>query len=259
MTGLSIFLVGLVAVSNIGFMVYLLTDRDRKIRHPADNRPEIPEPAQEPERPVPRSLVGKSKFNIDDELESRIDRLVDNAFERNMVRIHDTMLGDVNLRDVEFAQEVRSPAEDASPANVAAPSARNARMTPEQELSAFDDVRIDDVEPGIVSPPSATGVSMEEIEESIETVTDPGATTEQKVKAAKVLDLLADTNLMDGLLSYEQIAEGIKSCMTESLRADIADKAARKEVKAHRSATKKAPSFRIARNIDDFDPADLLK
>ena len=98
-------------------------------------------------------------------------------------------------------------------------------------------------------------------------------TAEQKIKAGKVLDPLIDTNLMEGLLSYEQIAEGIKSCMTEMLRADIADKMARrttKVVKAPKGAKSpsvqvqskpevKDPTFRIARNIDDFDPADLLK
>lgn len=278
MTGLSLFLAGAVAVSNLGFLAYLLLDRNRRIQPPADkppeDRPDAPVKPQNTESPLPRSLVGKSKFNIDDDedIESRIDRLVDNAFDRNIMRVRKSMLGDVCLRDVEFDNEDPSaPAieEKLSAAYVPhMPPAKYQRMRPEQEASAFDDVRIEDVEPDTVSPPSATGATMDDIAESIETAMNPDATAEQKTKAGNVLDPLADTNLMDGLLSYDQIAEGIKSCMTELLRSDIADKTARKAAKASKDSKPptvrsnpeaKAPAFRIAGNIDDFDPADLLK
>lgn len=283
MTGLSLFLVGAVAVSNLGFLAYLLLDRNRRIQphggKPPEGKPDAPVETHEPEIPVPQSLVGKSKFNIEDDedIESRIDRLVDNAFDRNIRRIRESMLGDVRLRDVEFDEDKPSvPAIEENPVNPTVPPvspAKDPRMTPEQEASAFEDVRIEDVEPDSVSPPSATGATMDDIAESIETAMNPEASAEQKIKAGKVLDPLMDTNLMEGLLSYEQIAEGIKSCMTEMLRADIADKMARrttKVVKAPKGAKSpsvqvqskpevKGPTFRIARNIDDFDPADLLK
>lgn len=106
MTGTSLFLLGAVALSNIGFLAYLLLDRNKKMQPPADKPPENA-PAAEPapltaDTPPPQSFVGKSKFNVEDELESRIDRLVDNAFDRNIRRIKLTMLGDVRLNDVEF-------------------------------------------------------------------------------------------------------------------------------------------------------------
>lgn len=278
MTGTSLFLLGVVALSNIGFLAYLLLDRNRKMRPPADKPPEDA-PAEEPsppapDTPAPRSMVGKSKFNIDDELESRIDRLVDNAFDRNIRRIKLTMLGDVHLNDVEFGDE--SSATTTAPTgneiqndNTPMPEqpVKNARMTPEQEMSAFEDVRIEDVEPDTVSAPSATGATMEDIEESISTAIDPDATPEDKANAGKVLEPLMDTNLMEGLMSYEEIYKGIQSCMTELLRENIADKQARKPVgKGKKAQSVKNPAtekhtstFKISANIDDFDPADLLR
>lgn len=279
MTGTSLFLLGVVALSNIGFLAYLLLDRNRKMRPPADKPPENTPTEESPPAPVPdspalRSLVGKSKFNIDEELESRIDRLVDNAFDRNITRIKLTMLGDVHLKDVEFGDEASATTAAATGNEVRNDNppmpeqpVKTARMTPEQERSAFDDVRIEDVEPDTVSAPSATGATMEDIEESISTAVDPDATPEDKANAGKVLDPLMDTNLMEGLMSYEEIYKGIQSCMTELLRENIADRQARK----HDGKAKKArpvknpvteenvPTFKIAKNIDDFDPADLLK
>lgn len=279
MTGTSLFLLGVVALSNIGFLAYLLLDRNRKMRPPADKPPENtpteePPPAPVPDSPALRSLVGKSKFNIDEELESRIDRLVDNAFDRNISRIKLTMLGDVHLKDVEFGDEASTTTAAATGNEVRNDNppmpeqpVKNARMTPEQERSAFDDVRIEDVEPDTVSAPSATGATMEDIEESISTAVDPDATPEDKANAGKVLDPLMDTNLMEGLMSYEEIYKGIQSCMTELLRENIADRQARKpDGKAKKARPVKnpvteenVPTFKIAKNIDDFDPPDLLK
>ena len=279
MTGTSLFLLGAVALSNIGFLAYLLLDRNRKMQPPADRPPENApveeQPSPEPETPAPQSLVGKSKFNMEDELESRIDRLVDNAFDRNILRIKLTMLGDVQPGDVEFGDDTRAtttpPKADETPSVKETvnpePPVKNARMTPEQEKSAFEDVRIEDVEPDTVSAPSATGATMEDIEESISTAVNPDATAEQKIKAGKVLDPLMDTNLMANLMSYEEIYKGIQSCMTELLRENISDRQAQKPKRTAKaknaapvpSAEAQAPAFKIAENIADFDPADLLK
>lgn len=278
MTGTSLFLLGAVDLSNIGFLAYLLLDRNRKMQPPADKPPENA-PAAEPasqtsDTPPPQSFVGKSKFNVEDELESRIDRLVDNAFDRNIRRIKLTMLGDVRLNDVEFGDEASATTaavtgNDTPQDNTLMPEqpVKNARMTPEQEKSAFEDVRIEDVEPDTVSAPSATGATMEDIEESISTAVDPDATPEQKMEAGKVLEPLMDTNLMEGLMSYEEIYKGIQSCMTELLRENISDKTVRKSgVKTKKTQSTNKPAteehasaFKISKNIDDFDPADLLK
>lgn len=277
MTGTSIILLGVVAFSNIGFLAYLLLDRNRKMRPPADKPPENETAASDEAAtegtPDPRPLVGKSKYNIDDDLESRIDRMVDNAFDRNILRIRQAMLGDVHMRDVEFGDESQAsttpPKSEtmASAETAEQPAVKNARMTPEQEASAFDDVRIEDVDSDTVSAPSASGATMEDIEESISTAVNPDSTAEQKAKAAEVLEPLMDTNLLANLMSYEEIYKGIQSCMTELLRADISDKQARKPVKPVKGnksvpdASAKAQPFvfKIAANIDDFDPADLLK
>ena len=77
-----------------------------------------------------------------------------------------------------------------------------------------------------------------------------------------------DTNLMDSLLSYEEIYKGVQGCMTELLRADIADKKSKRipksvptksEPKPTPAPTAESRTFKIAKSIDDFNPADLLK
>lgn len=274
MTGVSLFLLGTVALSNIGFLAYLLLDRNTKLKEPPakppEDKPEVAEPPKPEEVPEPRSLVGKSKFNIEDELESRIDRIVDNAFDRNIRRVSKAMMGDVRFNDVEFAETDETPAVNSSNPEhpVSEQPSKSARMTPEQERASFEDVRIEDVEPDTVSPPSASGATMDEIAESIGTATNPNATTEDKVKAAKILNPLMDTNLMDNLLSYEEIYKGVQECMTELLRADIADKKAKRTPKSvpvkSKPKTTPAPTaesrtFKIAKSIDNFNPADLLK
>lgn len=274
MTGVSLFLLGTVALSNIGLLVYLLLDRNTKLKEPSakppGDKPEIAEPPKPEEVPEPRSLVGKSKFNIEDELESRIDRIVDKAFDRNIRRVSKAMMGDVRFSDVEFDDtDETSEVHNSKPEHQKAEQpAKSARMTPEQETASFEDVRIEDVEPDTVSPPSASGATMDEIAESIGTAANPDATTEDKVKAAKILNPLMDTNLMDNLLSYEEIYKGVQECMTELLRADIADKKvkrmpksvpAKSEPTPATASTAKSRDFKIAKNIDDFNPADLLK
>ncbi len=274
MTGVSLFLLGTVALSNIAFLAYLIIDRNTKLKpppaKPPEDKPEVSESPKTEDVSESRSLVGKSKFNIEDELESCIDRIVDKAFDRNIRRVSKAMMGDVRFSDVEFADTDEKPSVRTSTPEppVSEQLSKSARMTPEQETASFEDVRIEDVEPDTVSPPSASGATMEEIAESIGTATNPDASTEDKVKAAKILNPLMDTNLMDNLLSYEEIYKGVQECMTELLRADIADKNTRKNPKSVRAKsepeptpvpTTKSHTFKIAKSIDDFDPADLLK
>lgn len=276
MTGVSLFLLGTVALSNIGFLAYLLIDRNNKLKPPVgkppEEKPEAAAQSESEENHEPRSFVGKSKFNIDDEFESRIDRMVDRAFDRNIHRVREAMMGDVRIEDVEFGEDDGNHVSDMAENNVAGNTdagkpQKEARMSPEQSMASFEDVRIEDVEPDTVSPPSATGVTMDEIDESISTAINPEATDEEKVKAGKILGPLMDTNLMDNLLSYEEIYKGIQGCMTALLRSDIADKSATRTARATPSKKKAMPpvsaqgqsrTFQIAENIDDFDPADLL-
>lgn len=274
MTGVSLFLLGTVALSNIAFLAYLLIDRNTRLKpppaKPPEDKPGVSESPKSDEVPEPPSFVGKSKFNIEDELESRIDRIVDKAFDRNIRRVSKAMMGDVRFSDVEFDDADETPASHVpNPGNtVSEHLSKSARMTPAQESASFEDVRIEDVESDTVSPPSASGATMDEIAESIGTATNPDATTEDKVKAAKILDPLMDTNLMDNLLSYEEIYKGVQGCMTELLRADIADKKskrtpksgpAKSESKTTPAPTAESRTFKIAKSIDDFNPADLLK
>ncbi len=274
MTGVSLFLLGTVALSNIAFLAYLLLDRNTRLKlppaKPPEDKPGVSESPKSDEVPEPRSFVGKSKFNIEDELESRIDRIVDNAFDRNIRRVSKAMMGDVRFSDVEFddAEETLASHAPDSGHTVSEQQPKSARMTPEQETASFEDVRIEDVEPDTVSPPSASGATMDEIAESIGTAANPDATTEDKVKAAKILNPLMDTNLMDNLLTYEEIYKGVQGCMTELLRADIADKKSKRTPKSAPAKSEQQPShvptaesrtFKIAKNIDDFNPADLLK
>ncbi len=86
------------------------------------------------------------------------------------------MLGDVRLQDVEFADD-KTDAQDSDE--------YKPHFTPlssdETELAFGTDIReVDDMGP---SAPMATGTSIEELEDAVNTAVNPNSTAEQQVKA----------------------------------------------------------------------------
>lgn len=259
MTGLSLFLLGTVALTNVGLLLYLFGDRNNKTTppeiKPPDNNPTQSETCTTNEVTQPKSAVGKSKFRIE-EFDERFE-MVENRLEKIGVLI-DRLEGNLRLKDVEFANPEDAPTQseierDSETADVPEPR-KDARMTREQENAAFEDVRIEDIDTDTVSAPSASGASMEDIEDSFEVASNPDATDEQKAKAGKILERLMDTNLMDSIAIDAEIQKGVLSCIKQSYRIDFADKESTKI----KSITKKKSTIVIADRFEDFNPADLL-
>lgn len=262
MTGLSLFLLGTVAISNIGLVLYLMLDKNRHVDSKGtENSKDVPETGTTPEITqsdfLKKSCVGKSRFDVD-KFDSDIDKRIDSLEHRldRTIMLLDRMVGDVRLEDVEFAQpEDNEQSENVAPALNKGLSENSARMTPEQAAASFNDVRIEDVETDMVSAPSASGASMDDIEHSLSTAVNPDATDEEKAKAGRILEKLMDTNLMERIASIEEIQKGVMSCVNEYNRESIAGRPAKKAAPAPK---RKSRAF-IAENFDDFNPADLLK
>ena len=192
-------MLGTVALTNVGFLLYLMRDNNQKASPPQAKPPEQPQPteaetAKEP--PTPQATVGKSKFRIE-EFDERFEE-IEQRFDR-VIQLLDRIEGDVRLKDVEFANTDDAPTQEeiARDAEAVDNPAKDNRMTREQEKAAFTDVRIEDVEPETVSPPSASGATLDDIEKSMETAANPAATPEEKAKAGRVLITLTDTNFME--------------------------------------------------------------
>ena len=264
MTGLTIFLIGTVLVSNISILAYLLLDckKNTTAKSPANtSEPPVKETVPPPEPSdtgeSDQSIVGTSHF-IMEEFEAKFNKV-----EEKLVALGnkiDRLEGDVSLNDVEFADTDDNPTADTLAKEEAETEKfvpkKFFRMSPEEEANAFNDVRIEEFEPDMVSAPSASGVSMEEIEHSVDTAMNPTASIAERAKADKILNDLIGTDLMDRLTSVDDIYKGVMRCLRENYRAEIGVTDTPKSAK---KPSKKRENFNIPDNIDDFNPADLLR
>ena len=180
----------------------------------------------------------------------------------------DRIEGDVRLKDVEFANTEDAPTQEeiARDAEAVDNMPKDNRMTREQEKAAFTDVRIEDVEPETVSPPSASGATLDDIEKSMETAANPDATPEQRRKAGRVLYPLLDTNLLEK--AADRIRQEVVECFREYVRDGIADKSQKSsKPKASQESIRQIPDsvpskkkvFHVPENVDDFNPEDLFR
>lgn len=278
MSGVTLFLLGAVAISNVSLLVYLLSDRNKKVK-PKDTETAADKPTVEPpnEKTVTEpaeterksSRVGRSTFNIDD-LEAIIEQRINEKVEERVNQLVEEKLGDVHLKDVEFAnnEDKATDEEISSDVFVPKPRMKDARMSKEQEDASFDDVRIEDVDSDMVSAPSANGASMEEIEKSVNDAINPDVPAEDKIEAGRVLEPLLDTNLIELFTTDADIFEAIKECITQSLKDQVLQSGKQKRsANSTKDSTptsepaviiKRQTEVYIAPKIDDFNPADLL-
>lgn len=278
MSGTTLFLLGAIAISNISLLVYLLSDRNKKTKSQEvktsseGSQIESPDKQTEKEDAKPTqkpSLVGKSKFNIDD-IDAIIEKRINEKVEERVNRLVEEKLGDVLLKDVEFANDEDKPTgeELSNDVFVPKPRVKDARMSKEQEDASFNDVRIEDVEPDLVSAPSANGSSMDEIEKALSDAVNPDASEEDKIAAGKVLEPLLDTNLIELFTTDAAIFEAIKGCITQSLKEQIYQAKMTKRASTPRKTADPAPEpavvikrqteVYISPTLDDFNPDDLL-
>lgn len=275
-TTITTILLGAVALTNVALVAYLLGDRNKAIKAPPDEKPQPSKteyshehsPEVDAKAGGNQSRVGASKFNVDEFLQ-KFEKLEQGVLKLNQTL--DRIEGEVKLKDVEFANEEDKPSEEeiakdnAEIGNSVEPASDNKSdmQVPLEKLDeTFQDARIEDFEGDTVSTPSASGSSIEDIEESVNAAIDPNATVENKAKAAKTLCPLLDTNLMAA--AEEKIKQDILACVKEYLRSEVAEKTKPKSQPAPKqnSMTRPVPKpkkeFRVSENLDDFNPADLI-
>ncbi len=81
-----------------------------------------------------------------------------------------------------------------------------------------EDPDMDDVDPGLVSPP-ATGDSIDEIEDALNVAVNPGADNVSKAKAGDVLSGMRDVVFIGRLMEADRrISDGVMDCIAESMR-----------------------------------------
>lgn len=261
MTGVSILLICAILLTNLGMLGFFFLERNRNLvkaslpPQPEKEKDPVPEPDEKKETDA--DIVGKSTFNIDD-FEVKFNKVEERL--ATLSKMLDRLEGDVRLKDVEFTNPEDRPTEE-DMANDEAEDEKFiprkfSRMNPETEANAFEDVRIEDFDPDMVSAPSASGVSMEDIESSVDTAMNPAAPADEKAKAGKILNGLVGTDLMDRLTSVEDIYKGVMSCLRESYRMDIGVSTVNKNEKP---SLGKGRKHIVPANIEDFNPADLLK
>ena len=220
MTGFEIFVVGGILACNAVLVGYLVMDKRRpKSTEKKESGVAAESLGQQPEVPVPetenRSLVGASSFDIDS-LEARMMKVITDTVSETLPKVVKSMIGDVNFKDVEFADETPDMPDPQSP-----------KFTPlsAAETDTAFDVDIRDVEDSGPSAPTATGIPLDELEEKINTAMNPDATPEQQAEAGKILSDLRDTELMERLTSTnDDIDRRVNLCIRMSIQAEIREK-----------------------------------
>lgn len=270
MTGISMFLVGGFALTNLGLIGYLLLDHNKKVKK---NEPEPPpEPqTEDPELPSATKTanepgVGKSLFNID-ELEDYINKRIDQAVEEKVFPVIEEKMGRVKLKDVEFANSEDTPSSEEIANDEKESDTKEVQIPNEKLDEVFTDVRIDEIEPDTVSAPSASGATMEDIAESMETAKNPNSTLAERKRAGAILAELQDTNFMALFAQDPVIVKGINECIQRNVREKMLGnqdnkpkaKSKQQQTEVPKAERKSKEGIVIPDNLDDFDPADLLK
>lgn len=255
MTGLEIFFVGSLLLCNAviaGAMVFGKAGKQSSRK--ADEKSVVPDNADEqPGKETPaeqKSCVGASSFDID-RLEAKMIQAVTDTMKETFPILVNGMIGDVRLKDVEFAEE--KPDKDETEAQE---KSKFAPLSSAETDAAFNtDIRdLDDSEP---SAPTATGASLDELENAFDTAMDRDATPEQQAEAGKCLSEIKDTQLYERLVSAnDDIDRRVNLCIRMSIQAEIE---AKNSIPRSPRIVRKSVSVNIpVDNPDDFNPADML-
>ena len=255
MTGFEIFAVGGILACNAVLVGHLIMDKRRPKSTEKKENGVVPDSSgQQPEVSVPvpenKSLVGASSFDIDS-LEARMMKVITDTVTETLPKVVKSMIGDVNFKDVEFAEETPDMPE---PETTQSP-----KFTPlsAAETDTAFDVDIRDVEDAVPSAPSATGIPLDELEEKINTAMNPDATPEQQVESGKILSDLRGTELMERLTSTnDDIDRRVNLCIRMSIQAEIREK---NSAAGLPRPVKKVSSVKtVTVKPEDFNPADML-
>ncbi len=256
----TIVLVGLVLLTNVTLVLLILkSDSSRNPRQINKNqddseKPEVEHQVKTTETTVKvTSHAGRGKYNP-----SNLDEYFEEMAKKAMQKVYgvalEQFIGDVKMSQVEFGDQEKLAKETSDHQSQSDNSKSNvppARMTKEQEAESFKDIRYSDIEDEPVSAPSASGASIDEIEESVETAMDPAATPEAKSRAGRILAKFENTNLSDIFKNDENIYNNVMLCVKESIRMETSSEVERPSLRRRRN-------FSVPENYDDFNPWDLI-
>lgn len=259
MTGLAIFIAGGIFLCNVGLVAFLVLDSRRK-----KNQQSPPPPPQQPsrdenaDRPHDKQTktagVCKSYLELD-RFESILAKTVKDTVEQVLPVMLEGMIGDVRLKDIEFVEEEKT---ETKSSEVQSEGEQTRKFQPLSEAAMKDafeiDIRDFDDEP---SASSASGTSIEELENAVDTAMNPDATTQQQAEAGKILSEMQDTELMERLSQNDDIDRRVNLCIRMSIRAEFSSDG--NKPSTHKVAKKSVSVNIVTDNPDDFDPADLLK
>lgn len=255
MTGLEIFFVGSLLLCNAVIAGAMVFGKNRKqSSRKTDEKSVIPDNADvQPGKETPveqKSCVGASSFDID-RLEAKMIQAVTDTMKETFPILVNGMIGDVRLKDVEFAEE--KPDKDETEAQ------EKNKFTPlsSAETDAAFDTDIRDLDDAGPSAPTASGASLDELENAFDTAMDRDATPEQQAEAGKCLSEIKDTQLYERLVSAnDDIDRRVNLCIRMSIQAEIE---AKNSIPRSPRIVRKSVSVNIpVDNPDDFNPADML-
>lgn len=257
MTGLAIFIAGGILLCNVALVTVVVIDSRKKGRlkenEPVSstNQESEEKNSASAENPQKKAGVGRSNFDID-----RFESMMKATVEKVLPAILTDMMGDVRLKDVEFDDETESgettpfmAQTDEKPAQKFQPLSESATK------DAFEtDIRDFDDEP---SAPVASGTTIDELEGAVDTAMNPDSTPQQQAQAGKILSEMQGTELLERLSQNDDIDRRVNLCIRMSIRAEIES---RESPIPKPKTVKKSVAVKIVTDdIDDFNPADLLK
>lgn len=267
MSGLEIFLVGglFASTSVLAGMIYF--DKKRtEVTTPKEETAAKPEEGASEETPVPqKSMVGKSKTDVS-VYEALIAKSIEKAVEKVLPTALSELLGDVNLKDVEFSktsESEESASETESEATSNQPEETNEAKYQPMDAAATEaafNTDLRDVEDeDYPSAPSAAGVPIEDIENAVNTVYDKTATESEMAEAGKTLKEFEGTQLEERLKADDEISKRIDLCVRLSIRAEIEAKSSGGNRVVKSAKVEKDTKLNLPDSFEDFDISSIFQ
>ncbi|MCM1140031.1 MAG: hypothetical protein NC453_15805 [Muribaculum sp.] len=267
MTGLEIFLVGgLFASTSVLAGVMYFDKKKSSVIPPKDETAAKPKEDASEEKPMPqKSMVGKSKTDVS-AYEVLIAKSIEKAVEKVLPAALSELLGDVNLKDVEFGKT--SEPEEATPETESEATSNQQEETNETKYQPMDSAATEaafntdlrDVEDeDYPSAPSAAGVPIEDIENAVNTVYDKTATESEMAVAGKTLKEFEGTQLEERLKADDEISKRIDLCVRLSIRAEIQAKSSGGNRVVKSAKVEKDTKLNLPDSFEDFDVSSIFQ
>ncbi|MEZ3591359.1 MAG: hypothetical protein K1V84_10020 [Muribaculaceae bacterium] len=255
MGGIELFICGGILLCNAVYVVHVVTSSKRKL----DDKPGTPKDTTYPESKHETSQseqeqkvespdetgVAPSKFNMDEFMERIASEIVTDV-KKQLPGLLSDIVGEMKLQDAEFVPD--DEIERFTPAKVAAP------LDPEEIQEAFyTDMRdIDDTPP---AAPVASGSSIDELEQAVETAMNPKSTDEELAEAGKVIEPYRVTKMYDIITSNEEIDRRVELCFRLSIRSELSMRQTKpKKPTSAKSADPKEAKRALSIDLDNVDP-----